>query len=102
MKIKYFIIVFLCLLSFYYTERIALYVKSKHPLVQEIESKKDELIDYLQKNSIIQVYGKRNTTTRAIAITKGVAVSHSPFWTRNWFYRLYHATHISALSKDGR
>ena len=42
-KIKYLAIIFLSIISFYYTEQIALYVKSKNPLIQEIESNKDEL-----------------------------------------------------------
>ena len=57
MKIKYFIITFLCLLSFYYTERIALYVKSKHPLVQEIESNKEELyVNSIDSKLIDELY----------------------------------------------
>lgn len=43
MKIKHLFVIFLCLLSFYYTEQIALYVKSKNPLIKTIESKKDML-----------------------------------------------------------
>lgn len=43
MKIKNIWIIALCILSFYYTEQIALYVKSKNPIMQEIESNKQEL-----------------------------------------------------------
>lgn len=43
MKIKNIWIIALCILSFYYTEQIALYVKSKNPIMQEIESNKQDL-----------------------------------------------------------
>lgn len=42
-KIKYICIIFLSIISFYYTEQVALYVKSKNPLIQEIESNKQDL-----------------------------------------------------------
>ena len=42
-KIKYLAIIFLSIISFYYTEQIALYVKSKNPIMQEIESNKQDL-----------------------------------------------------------
>ena len=42
-KIKYLAVIFISIISFYYTEQIALYVKSKNPLIQEIESNKEEL-----------------------------------------------------------
>ena len=57
MKIKYLCIIFLCLLSFYYTEQIALYVKSKNPLVQTIESKKEELyVNSIDSTLIDELY----------------------------------------------
>lgn len=57
MKIKYLCIIFLCLLSFYYTEQIALYVKSKNPLVQTIESKKSELyVNSIDSTLIDELY----------------------------------------------
>ena len=43
MKLKNIWIIALCILSFYYTEQIALYVKSKNPIMQKIESNKQEL-----------------------------------------------------------
>jgi hypothetical protein len=43
MKLKNIWIIALCILSFYYTEQIALYVKSKNPIMQEIESNKQDL-----------------------------------------------------------
>lgn len=57
MKIKYLCIIFLCLLSFYYTEQIALYVKSKNPLVQKIESKKEDLyVNSINSTLIDELY----------------------------------------------
>ena len=57
LKIKYLCIIFLCLLSFYYTEQIALYVKSKNPLVQTIESKKSELyVNSIDSTLIDELY----------------------------------------------
>lgn len=38
---KYFGIIGICLFSFYYTEKIALYVKNKNPLIQEIKEYSD-------------------------------------------------------------
>ena len=56
-KIKYLAIIFLSLISFYYTEQIALYVKSKNPLIQEIESNKDELyVNSINSELIDELY----------------------------------------------
>ena len=57
MKIKYLCIIFLCLLSLYYKEQIALYVKSKNTLVQTIESKKAELyVNSIDSTLIDELY----------------------------------------------
>ena len=40
---KYLGLLGVCLFSFYYTEQVALYVKNKNPLMQEINEKKDTL-----------------------------------------------------------
>lgn len=57
MKIKYLSIIFLCLLSFYYTEKIALYVKSKNPLIKKIESQKEDLyVNSINSTLIDELY----------------------------------------------
>jgi hypothetical protein len=57
MKIRYLCIIFLCLLSFYYTEQIALYVKSKNPLIKKIEENKDSLyVNSINSTLIDELY----------------------------------------------
>ena len=56
-KIKYLAVIFISIISFYYTEQIALYVKSKNPLIQEIESNKDNLyVNSINSELIDELY----------------------------------------------
>ncbi len=50
---KYFCFILLMLLSFYYTEKVALYVRSKNPIVKEIKEKKSAY-ETKSVNSIIK------------------------------------------------
>lgn len=56
-KFKYLVICLICLLSFYYTNKIALYIKSKNPLVIAINSLKEELeVSSLNSTIIDDIY----------------------------------------------
>lgn len=47
----------ICLLSFYYTEKVALYVKDKNPIMQTINSLKEErYVDYIDSQIIDDLY----------------------------------------------
>ncbi len=55
--LEYFSIMLVCLLSFYYTEKVALYVKNKNPLMQEIKAVKDELyVNFINSQVIDDLY----------------------------------------------
>ncbi len=54
---EYLGIIGICLLSFYYTEKVALYVKSRNPIMKSINEIKDSLyVNYIDSTIIDDIY----------------------------------------------
>ena len=54
---KYIGLIGICLLSFYYTEKVALFVKNKNPIMQSINEVKDsKYVNYINSTLIDDLY----------------------------------------------
>lgn len=68
---RYIGILGLCLLSFYYTNKVALYVKSKNPLLQSIEDVKEtKYVSYIDSTLVDEIYIIPGVSGREVNVNK--------------------------------
>lgn len=68
---KYIGVLGLCLLSFYYTNKVAIFVKSKNPLLQSIEEVSDsKYVSYIDSSIVDDIYIVPGVSGREVNVNK--------------------------------